>query len=608
MKTQKISILFIVVLIIGLWSTLPHTESPTSINPFYSNTFRDDSVVADNSIWHHDCSNISGFEYQEEWLTNWYGASWTVAEGILSSTSGSLRFSGIDIGTGWHGPIYAIQLTDTITVADIIELRLEIEADNSVNDYSARYYLYLGDVNQRPTYVFTIGDHESSSHLGVYGSQYWYENYTYFGWGSPYPYSFTGFDGEMRISLNESTRVCGYVDGFGEGDLATLDADELVREIKYIVLMGGRANTASLMPAWIHNFSITTSTPLLTTKTPSPFTYNWHHDCSNITNFASENIWETSWYGASWTVAEGILSSSSGSLSFSGIDAGSGWHGPVYSYEFAQPFRVSDVIEFAAEIEADNSANEYLARYYLYLGDINQRPTYVFTIGDHQADSHLGVYGSQYWYEDYYYRGWGSPYPYSFTEFNGIMSLSLDDSDRVHGYVDGFGEGSFISLDENELSREIHYLVLMGGRANAAPLMPAWIHDITLSTLLSDSLTIDHPADVVFEYGTSGKNITWTPSSILPDSYELRLNSQLDDSDEWNGSQIVVSLDNLIPGVYSYNLTVFDKLGESVSDAVAVVVTGGSENFDLVLVGIVAGAGAIIIVLIIVIIKNRSAT
>lgn len=361
------------------------------------------------------------------------------------------------------------------------------------------------------------------------------------------------------------------------------------------------------MQSYPYESHIVTDITVSTTMDTLPPTI-WHHDCSNTTGFVSQSSWDTSWYYAGWTIDSGLLSSSGTSISISNIPSGNGWHGPAFTYEFGTTFHVSDVLNFAVDIQIDNTVANYLGRYYLYLADTKQKPTYLFTGHDYLAASTTGAYGVQYFFENGTYFAYGSPSTYSYTDFDGRMETGLDEM-NVYGYVDGFGQDNLAVLDESELSREIRYIVFMGGAFDADPLMPIRIHDIKLTFVESpepeDELTIDHPADIVYNVGETGSNITWTPLSYYPYMYQLFVNNESIDSGLWSGNQIVVDVDGLGLGIYNYTLRVFNNMMESVSDDVIVTVLGQTVGGTLITMGISIGSITVIVVVTVLLLQRR---
>ncbi|MHA1483755.1 MAG: NosD domain-containing protein [Candidatus Thorarchaeota archaeon] len=84
--------------------------------------------------------------------------------------------------------------------------------------------------------------------------------------------------------------------------------------------------------------------------------------------------------------------------------------------------------------------------------------------------------------------------------------------------------------------------------------------------------TIDSPSDINYELGVTGNSITWTPSDLHPDHYELYQNDSLLGSWVWDGSPIVIDVDGLGGGTYNYTLTAYDIGDNTISDTVFVSV------------------------------------
>ena len=82
--------------------------------------------------------------------------------------------------------------------------------------------------------------------------------------------------------------------------------------------------------------------------------------------------------------------------------------------------------------------------------------------------------------------------------------------------------------------------------------------------------TLNSPEDMVYESGTVGHEVNWTPYDLDPSHYTVYMNSSVDESGVWNGSAIVIVVDELNPGTYNYTLIVSDTSGNSEKDTVLV--------------------------------------
>jgi parallel beta-helix repeat protein len=91
---------------------------------------------------------------------------------------------------------------------------------------------------------------------------------------------------------------------------------------------------------------------------------------------------------------------------------------------------------------------------------------------------------------------------------------------------------------------------------------------------LLDTITpsMNNPSDMEYEFGTTGHNISWHPRDENPQSFEVYQNGSLIRSGTWNGSNIIIYVDNLEVGVYNFTLVVYDRAGNFARDMVIVKV------------------------------------
>jgi hypothetical protein len=89
---------------------------------------------------------------------------------------------------------------------------------------------------------------------------------------------------------------------------------------------------------------------------------------------------------------------------------------------------------------------------------------------------------------------------------------------------------------------------------------------------------IDHPADVAYTHGDTGSSITWNPTDIVPDNYEIYRDATLVDSGAWDGSAITISVDGLSPGTYVYKCLAYNDLDIFASDEVTVTVAADTTD------------------------------
>jgi parallel beta-helix repeat protein len=98
--------------------------------------------------------------------------------------------------------------------------------------------------------------------------------------------------------------------------------------------------------------------------------------------------------------------------------------------------------------------------------------------------------------------------------------------------------------------------------------------DIVIVVLDVTVPAVNHPDDVTYTEGQVGNSITWQASDDNPRAYEVVRDCVVVREGLWNSSseQIVISVDGLASGLYSYLLLVFDAGGHVMSDSVLVTV------------------------------------
>ena len=109
------------------------------------------------------------------------------------------------------------------------------------------------------------------------------------------------------------------------------------------------------------------------------------------------------------------------------------------------------------------------------------------------------------------------------------------------------------------------YMILGSAVSDRFPLMLPFGFD-------TDPPSIDYPDSFSFEMGTTGHNITWIPSDVHPAGYSILINMSLINTTRWNGSNIVINVDNLSLGIHNVTVVVYDLAGNWVTDSVWVTV------------------------------------
>ncbi|MEX2720580.1 MAG: hypothetical protein Q6362_004075, partial [Candidatus Wukongarchaeota archaeon] len=143
------------------------------------------------------------------------------------------------------------------------------------------------------------------------------------------------------------------------------------------------------------------------------------------------------------------------------------------------------------------------------------------------------------------YQKWNRTYGGSGSDTGASVIQTSDGEYIIAGYTDSYGAGG---------------------------------QDVWLLKVASGFPVIDQPADITYEEGSTGHNITWQASDAEPSGYTVTRNETLLESDSWAGGNITVNVDGLAIGVYLYTCTVNDTIGQSASDTVMVTVKAPEED------------------------------
>jgi len=77
--------------------------------------------------------------------------------------------------------------------------------------------------------------------------------------------------------------------------------------------------------------------------------------------------------------------------------------------------------------------------------------------------------------------------------------------------------------------------------------------------------------------------MTWNPDDIYPDRSEITRNCMNIRKSIWDGNMIIISIDGLSIGNYTYTCKVYDKVEHSNNDSVMLIVEEAEDVFGLFL-------------------------
>jgi len=508
--------------------------------------------------WHHDCSNTTGFVYNDEWDMNWM--PWDIQNGSLTSDGSVLSVTSVVSGTGWHGPVFEYELPQVLRVRDIDNFSAFLHADNSLNAYLGYEVLMLGDSNRTPVIFFSFHDGWADYRQGSFGVAYVFTDGTYVGHGSGYPVGWTSFNGIMNASYTEAG-LLAYVDGFGEAILPGLTMSDFNREIKYIAVASARYGSAPLIPVQIDEIYINHLQP---SEIPEPF-ISQTEDISYEVGTAGHVI--------EWTIGN-FVPTSYELYRDGGLLVSNAWPGGT-------------VISFNIDNLAPGSHN-----YTIIISGgsgVNVSDTVIATVTDSTSPS-VGQPTNIL----YQYGSVGHSIVWSVSDlYPGNYSIFMNEQLIVS---DNWTTGSIvIDIDGLALGNYIFSILVSDSSSNLAS-------DSVLVTIV-DTLApkINHPSDIFVNLDAESIHIIWEPTDLLPFIYEVYQNGTLVSSGIWrSGENITYTLaENLVVGTYNITIRVWDTSGNIAIDTVIVSIEQGSSSILGDYLGISISIGSIVVIVII---------
>jgi len=182
---------------------------------------------------------------------------------------------------------------------------------------------------------------------------------------------------------------------------------------------------------------------------------------------------------------------------------------------------------------------------------------------------------------------------YQWYEISIIVNKSASTAD---GYVDGVFYGSILIESDPYNMNSVYVGAGWTG-------VVGYVDDIKLihaiSQQIENSPTITHPADISYNLGAIGNQISWTitDASTGTTSYTIFRNSTSITSGSWtSGVPITESVEGLGVGSYNYTIIATDGLGGSVQDTVIVKIVSNSTPTDWLLMIFITSGVAVIVV------------
>ncbi|MGD9395196.1 MAG: hypothetical protein PVJ05_02090, partial [Candidatus Thorarchaeota archaeon] len=447
------------------------------------------------------------------WPLDWiHVPPWNITEGDVLSTGEYLYFTGIPDVPDWNGPAYVHTLSQPFSLDKLSNFSVQLEVDNSQNGYNGKIHVFLMDSNLFPVVLAYVGDAWTGSSQGHIFAEYFTPDIDQYQHGMTTVSTFTGFDGTMMFSYNESG-VHASVTGYGEALLYSPNATEVQREIAHVLILTGK-KFSTYMPSRIYDINL---------EWKSDSVYKWHHDCSNLTAFTPQS--DNSW--ALYSNTEGQMNVVPGSLMSSGsyiypTDMGSGSmvHGPLYSYELSSLIPLEEFREFKASIEVSTSSINQLGGIYVALNDQENTPIVGLLVWDAWSDANATIPEGFWMFSNrsIIRLGYGRPH-----RIDGGYNETLRVWKNVTGlYTDLPLNGIYKFMDSEELNttRTISYVSIHGIKYETDPMSSiVRLHDIRLEwgdippSEPPPTTTPTTPPDTTTQPTTSPSETTPTSSS-----------------------------------------------------------------------------------------------
>ena len=468
--------LVVLVLTVMLF-VLPTTKFSIASNYHTANGTRitnNAEVSSDEVVWHHDCSNITGWIFDPDPVQSRID---TVQDDIQIHSDGTSIYSGpipSDAGS-YHGALWFYELEKPVLVGYGLNIEVAIEHPGSPNYMGGvevgfydqygylTYWVSLIDVWYSSSLETQVGYYEDGNYYHHVNSQSGSLSLTYVVWHN----STTGtIQGEDNIGVYS---ICNPGEFSPDREIRSAmikfwNKESYAYETNYvldILLKGSEASGVQI---------------------PEGDKSKWHHDCSNTTGWLLEP-------SPPQPRLDGIqddvgLLSDGVSLHSSGIPFASGrWHGTVFFYELTSPFLLGHGLSFTVQLNHPGSVDKMGG---MEVGLYDQRMNVTCWVSI--VDSwYSGAFTSDLGYDEN-----GTHYIQSTSRSGSLVSEFRVWHDKASNSLKALdNQATYTLATENQFDpdREIHYIGLMFWNVEDYAYESNHVLDILIEGKLVSSLT-----------------------------------------------------------------------------------------------------------------------
>lgn len=292
---------------------------------------------------------------------------------------------------------------------------------------------------------------------------------------------------------------------------------------------------------------------------------NWHHDCSNTTNWVIDS---NPPFTMLEHVQDGVDILSDGDAIYSDTIPSypTDSHGIEYFYELPEPVAIERDLNLTVLLNHVGTADRMGG---IMVGVFNETKYPIFWV-EIQDGWLSSTFVTLVRAIDEYEVGDMS------GSWTGYLKVWYNSTSKNIQGQDALAQYTLLENGNYDPEMEVVYVGLVFLNKQSYIYESCRVLDITLGYAgIQESLVpaISEPQDIAYEAGTSGHEITWTISNFTPTSYDIYRNGGLLEYGPWSGeNQLAVEIDNLSPGTYNYTAVVHGSLQVTVSDTVFVTV------------------------------------